>query len=106
MIISTAFAVIPGTDGVLILGSKTLREKLGTDIMASLKGKAQGGDRSSGDVPAGVGSRSGISLRRVAVTIKARRLQAKWLLLWSRGMSLLKMWWRGDRQSLWRLAMK
>ena len=37
-VISTAFAVIPGTDSVLIIGSKTLREKLGIDVMASLKG--------------------------------------------------------------------
>ena len=106
MVISTAFAVIPGTDSVLILESKTLREKLGIDVMASLKAKAQGGDRSSGDMPEDVDSRGGISLRRVAVTMKGMRLQAKWLLLWSRGMSLLKMWWRGDRQCLWRLAMK
>ena len=41
VVISTAFAVIPGTDSVLILGSKTLREKLGIDVMASLTGKAQ-----------------------------------------------------------------
>ena len=38
VVISTAFAVIPGTDSVLILGSKTLSEKLGIDVMASLKG--------------------------------------------------------------------
>ena len=68
VVISTAFAVIPGTDSVLIFGSKMLREKLGIDVMASLKGKVQGGDRSSGDMPEDVGSRGGISLRRVAVT--------------------------------------
>ena len=45
MAISTAFAVIPGTDSVLILESKTLREKLGIDFMAPLKGNAQRGDR-------------------------------------------------------------
>ena len=77
MVISTAFAVIPGTDSVLILGSKTLREKLGIDFMASLKGKAQGGDRSSGDMPEDVGSRGGISLRRVAVTMKGMQAAGK-----------------------------
>ena len=73
----TAFAVIPGTDSVLIVGSKTLREKLGIDVMASLKGKAQGGDRSSGDIPEDVGSRDGISLRRVAVTMKGMQAAGK-----------------------------
>ena len=77
MVISTAFAVIPGTDSVLILGSKTLREKLGIDVMASLKGKAQGGDRSSGDMPEDVDSRGGISLRRVAVTMKGMQAAGK-----------------------------
>ena len=38
--VSTVFAVISGTDRVLILGSKTLREELGIDGMASLNGKA------------------------------------------------------------------
>ena len=66
VVISTAFAVIPGTDSVLILGSKTLREKLGIDDMAYLKCKAQGGDRSSGDMPDDVGPRDGMLLRRVA----------------------------------------
>ena len=40
LVISTAFAVTPGIGSVLILGSKTLREKLGTAVMASLKCKA------------------------------------------------------------------
>ena len=75
--ISPAFAVIPGTDSVLILGSKMLREKLGIDVMAYLKGKAQGGDRSSGDMPGDVGSRDGISLRRVAVTMKGMQAAGK-----------------------------
>ena len=77
VVISTAFAIIPGTDSVLILGSKMLREKLGIGIMASLKGKAQGGDRSSRDMPEDVGSRGGISLRRVAVTMKGMRTAGK-----------------------------
>ena len=77
MDISTAFAVIPGTDSVLILGSKTLREKLGIDDMAYLKGKAQGGDRSSGDMPDDVGPRDGISLRRVAMTMKGMQAAGK-----------------------------
>ena len=77
VVISTAFAVISGTGSVLILGSKTLREKLGIDVMAYLKGKAQGGDRSSADMPDDVGSRGGISLRRVAVTMKGIRAAGK-----------------------------
>ena len=77
VVISTAFAVISGTDSVLILGSKTLREKLGIDVMAYLKGKAQGGDRSSADMPDDVGSRGGISLRRVAVTMKGMQAAGK-----------------------------
>ena len=77
VVISTAFAVIPGTDSVLILGSKTLREKLGIDDMAYLKGTAQGGDRSSGDMPDNVGPRDGISLRRVAVTMKGMQAAGK-----------------------------
>ena len=76
-VISTAFAVIPGTGSVLILGSKTLREKLGIDVMSSLKGKAQGGGRSSGDMPEDVGSRGGISLLRVAVTMKGIQAAGK-----------------------------
>ena len=77
VVISTAFAVIPETDSVLILGSKALREKLGIDAMAPLKGKAQGGDRSSGDMPEDVGCRGGISLRRVAVTMKSVQAAGK-----------------------------
>ena len=76
-VISTAFAVIPETDSVLTLGSKALREKLGIDVMASLKSKAQGDDRSSGDMPKDVGSRGGISLRRVAVTMKGMQAAGK-----------------------------
>ena len=75
--ISTTFAVIPGTDSVQILGSKTLRKKLEIDVMASLKGKAQGGDRSSGGMPEHVGSRGVISLRRVAVTMKGMQAASK-----------------------------
>ena len=77
VVISTAFVVIPGTDSVLILGSRTLREKLGIDAMASLKGKAQGGDRSGGNMPEDVGSRGGISLRRVAVRMKDMQAAGK-----------------------------
>ena len=77
MAISTAFAVITGTDSVLVLGSKTLREKLGIDITASLKDKAQSGDRSSEDKPEDVGSRGEISLRRVAVTMKGIQAVSK-----------------------------
>ena len=77
MVISTSFAVILGTDSVLILGSKTLREKLGVDVMAPLKGKAQGGDRSGRDMPEDVGSRGGISLQRVAVTMKGMQAAGK-----------------------------
>ena len=50
-VISTDFAIIPGIDSVLILRSKTLREKLGIDVMASLRGKTHDGDRSSGEMP-------------------------------------------------------
>ena len=77
VVICTVFAVISGTDSVLILGSKMLREKLGIDVMASLKGKAQGGDRSSGDMPEDVGSLGGISLRRIAVTMKGMQTAGK-----------------------------
>ena len=77
VVISTAFAVIPGTYSVLILGSKTLREKLGIDVMASFKSKAQGGDKLSGDMPEDVGSRGGISLRRAAVTMKGMQAADK-----------------------------
>ena len=40
MVISTVFAIILGIDSELFLGSKTLREKLGIDVMSLLKGKA------------------------------------------------------------------
>ena len=61
MVISPDFAVIPGTDSVLIIGSETLREKLGIDVMASLEGNAQGGDRSIEDVGSrGVRFRCGV----------------------------------------------
>ena len=46
-------------DNTLILGSKTLREKVGIDIATSLKGKAHGGDRSSVEMPEDVGFRRG-----------------------------------------------
>ena len=62
---------------MLILGSKTLREKLGIDVMASLKAKAQCGDRSSGDIPEDVGSRGGILLRHVAVRMKGMQAAGK-----------------------------
>ena len=62
---------------MLMLGSKTLREKLGIDVMASFKGKAQSGDRSSGDMPEDVDSRGGTSLRRVAVTMKGMQASGK-----------------------------
>ena len=71
------FAVIPGTDSVLIIGSETLREKLGIDVMASLKGNAQGSDRLSGEMPEDVGYRRGISLRHVAVTMKGIQAAGK-----------------------------
>ena len=45
--------------------------------MAYLKGKVQGGDRSSGDMPDDVGPRDGISLRRVAVTMKGMQAAGK-----------------------------
>ena len=77
MVISTAFAVIPGTDSVLILGSKTLREKVGIDVTASLKDKAQSGDRSSEDKPEDVGSCGEISLQRVAVTMEGMQAVSK-----------------------------
>ena len=77
MVISTAFAVIPGTDSVLILGSNTLREKLGIDVTAFLKDRAQSSDRSNEDKPEDVGSRGEISLRRVAVTMKGIQAVSK-----------------------------
>ena len=77
VVIFTVFAVIPGTDNVLIIGSKTLRKKLGIDVMASLKGKAQGGDRLSGEMPEDVGYRRGISFRHVAVTMKSMQAAGK-----------------------------
>ena len=77
VVISTAFAVIPGNDSELILGSKTLREKLGIDVMVSLKGKAQGGDRSTGEMIEDVVSRGGIPLRHVAVTMKGMQAAGK-----------------------------
>ena len=75
--VSTVFAVIPGTDRVLILGSKTLREELGIDVVASLNGIAQCGDRSSGGMPEDVGSRCGISLRHVVVIMKGIQTAGK-----------------------------
>ena len=75
--ISAAFTVIPGTDSVLILGSKTLREKLGIDVMSSLKGKAQGDDRSSGEMSEDVDSSGGISLRNVALMMKGMQAEGK-----------------------------
>ena len=77
VVVSTAFAVIVGIDSVLILGSKTLREKLGFDIISTLNGKAQGGVRSSGEMPEDVGSRGGISLRHVAVAMKGMQAAGK-----------------------------
>ena len=62
---------------MLILGSKTWRKKPGIEVMASLEGKEQGGDRSSGDMPEDLGSRGGISLRRVAVTVKGMQAAGK-----------------------------
>ena len=45
--------------------------------MAYFKGKAQGGDISSGDMPDDVGPRDGISLRPVAVTMKGMQAASK-----------------------------
>ena len=77
VVISTDFAVIPRTDSGLIRGSKTLRETLGIDAMTFLKGKPQGGDESSGGMPELVGSRGWISLRHVAMTMKAMQASVK-----------------------------
>ena len=77
VVISTVFAVISGTDSVLILGSKTLREKLVIDVMASLKSKAHGCDRLSGGMPGDVDSCGGISFRRVAVKMKGMQAAGK-----------------------------
>ena len=70
MVFSTAFAVIPGFNSVLILGPKALRDKLEIDAMAPLKGTGQGGDRSSGEMREDDSFRGGISLRHVALTSK------------------------------------
>ena len=77
VVISAAFAVIPGIDSVLILQSKTLREKLGIDTMPSLKSKAQGGDTSRGEMPEYVGSRGRMPLRNVAVTVRGMQGEGK-----------------------------
>ena len=77
VVISSAFAVIPGIDSVLILQSKTLRETLGIDTISSLKSKTQGGDTSSGEMPEDVGSRGGMSLRNVAVTMRGMQGEGK-----------------------------
>ena len=77
MVIPAAFAVIPRIDSVLILQSKTLREKLGIDTMPFLKCKAQGDDTSSGQMPEDVGPRGGMSLRNVAVTMRAMQGEGK-----------------------------
>ena len=74
VVISADFAVIPEIDSVLTLQSKTLRVKLG---MPSLKSKAQGGDTSSGEMPEYVGSRGGMSLRNVAVTMRGMQAEGK-----------------------------
>ena len=74
----TDSAVIPRTGSGLIRGSKTLRQKLGTDVMTFLKGKTQqGGDESSGGMPEVVGSRGWTSLRHVAVTMKSMQAAVK-----------------------------
>ena len=62
-LISDAFAVIPRNDSLLTLGSKTSREKLGIDVMPFENSKAQGGHRSSGEVPQDVGSSGGMLLQ-------------------------------------------
>ena len=77
MVISTVFAIILGIDSEPFLGSKTLREKLGIDVMSLLKGKAQGGDVSSGERPEEVGSRGGMSLRHVGVKMKGMQAARK-----------------------------
>ena len=57
-------------------------------------------------MPEDVDSRGGISLRRAAVTMKGMQAAGKVAAAMKPRESLLKMWWRGDRQCLWRLAMK
>ena len=66
--IDVAFPVIQGLDSVLILGSKTLREKLGIGAMSLLEGKAQGGDAAIMGVPTvrqdgGSDSQGGVGMR-------------------------------------------
>lgn len=39
VVFSLALTVIPGSDNVLIIGNKTLRERLGIDIMEGLKAR-------------------------------------------------------------------
>lgn len=50
--VSLALAVIPGRDNVMIIGNKTLRERLGIDIMAGLKRAALRGLGQNAEVSA------------------------------------------------------
>ena len=77
MVISVAFAVITGDDSLFILGSKTMREKLDTDVMPSLEGKAQCSDIAIEEVPKDGGPRGGVSLRNVAMMIETMQAAGK-----------------------------
>ena len=77
--IRLALAVIPGEDDLLILGSKTMREKLSVDVIKQLRDTtvASGGgasitERAPAEVPAMPPEI--IGMRRVAVTMKAMQL--------------------------------
>ena len=79
MTIRLALAVMPGEDDFLILGSKTLRDKLSIDVMKQLRdtAAASGGgasttEHASAEVPAMPPEIIGV--RRVAVTMEAMQV--------------------------------
>ncbi|CAN0394168.1 unnamed protein product, partial [Ascophyllum nodosum] len=74
--IRLALAVMPGEDDLLVLGLKTLREKLSIDVMKQLRDRAAasaGGASNTEHAPAEIPAMSPeiIGVRRVAVTMEA-----------------------------------
>ena len=79
MTVLLALAVMPGEDDLLVLGSKTLREKLSIDVMKQLRDTSAvsgGGTSITEHAPAEVPvmPHEIIGVRRVALTMEAMQL--------------------------------
>lgn len=72
LVVRLTVAILPGGDDTLVLGSKTLREKLHIDVMDGLRVRAQGQHELEKSGGTWATERGGVvSLKQVAVSLEA-----------------------------------